>query len=89
MERQDGFLERAAERLDLPAEAVGAPRIELVGRHQLRVENHRGILAYGGEEVLIAAGRLVVHVVGEGLELRTMTAGELYISGTIFSVGLE
>ena len=34
-------------------------------------------------------GRLVVHVVGEGLELRTMTAGELYISGTIFSVGLE
>lgn len=88
-ERKDGFLERAAQALDVPAEAVGVPRVELVGRGQLRMENHRGILAYGPEEILVSGGRLVLRVKGSGLELKAMTAEELLITGVISSVGLE
>lgn len=88
-ERKDGILERAAQALDIPVEAVGVPRLELVGRGQLRMENHRGILAYGPEEILVSGGKLILRVKGSGLELKVMTAEELLITGVISSVGLE
>ncbi|MCD8353887.1 MAG: YabP/YqfC family sporulation protein, partial [Clostridiales bacterium] len=68
-ERWD-FMDAAAEALELPADVVaGAPLIELVGKRELRMENHRGILSYGPEEISISGGRLVVGVRGEGLTL--------------------
>ena len=55
--RKSGLLERTAEVFDLPADAVaGLPRLELVGDKELRVENHKGILAYGPEEIHISGG---------------------------------
>lgn len=84
------LLERAAEALDLPADlAAGVPRVELIGRHELRMENHRGILAYGQEEIHISGGELILRVRGSGLQLRAMNVGELRITGTIASVELE
>lgn len=76
--------------LQLPADAVaGMPRVELVGDGQLRVERHRGILAYDPTDVHIAAGSLTVRVRGLGLELGTMNRQELLITGRIMSVDLE
>ena len=87
--RRTGLLERAAQAFDLPADALtGLPRIELVGDRELRMENHRGILAYGSEEIHISGGKLIVKVRGTGLELKAMNARELLITGTIFSVDL-
>ncbi len=84
---KESLLERAARALDLPADAVaGAPRIEIVGDGELRMGPHRGILAYGPEEIHISGGRLVVRVLGEGLELRAMTPVELLITGRIRAV---
>ena len=82
--RRSGLLERAADALDLPADALaGLPRIELIGDRELRMENHRGILAYGTEEIHISGGAFVVKVSGHGLELRAMTGVELLITGKI------
>ncbi len=87
--RREGILERAAERLDLPADAVaGVPRLELVGSRQLRMENHKGILAYGSEEIHISGGSYVVKVTGQELELRAMTGLELLITGWIAGITL-
>ncbi len=84
---KEGLLERAARMFDLPADAVaGVPRIEIVGDGELRMGPHRGILAYGSEEIHISGGKLVVRVVGEGLELRAMTPAELLITGRIRAV---
>lgn len=88
-ERKEGVLERCAQALDLPPEAVGATRLELVGRNQLRLENHKGILAYGREEVLINGGKLLLRVRGSGLELKAMTVSELLLVGKISSVEVE
>ena len=88
--RRFGFLERAAETFDLPADALaGLPKVELVGDGELRVENHKGILAYGREEIHISGGPFVVKVTGEGLELRAMTGLELLITGRIAGVQLS
>ena len=42
--RKGSLLEKTAQLLDLPADAVaGVPRLELVGTGELRMENHKGI----------------------------------------------
>lgn len=87
--KKDGLLERTAQALDLPGDVMGLPKMELTGRHEVRMENHRGILAYGKEEILISGGRLIFKVRGSGLELKAMNASELLITGTILGVELE
>lgn len=84
------LLERAAEALDLPADlAAGVPRVELIGRHELRMENHRGILAYGPEEIHVSGGDLILRIRGRELQLRAMNVGELRVTGSIDAVELE
>ena len=84
-----GLLARTAQAFDLPGDVVaGLPRIELVGREELRMENHKGILAYGTEEIHISGGSYIVKVTGEALELRAMTGLELLITGRITGVQL-
>lgn len=88
-QRKQTLMEKTAQALDLPADAVaGLPRLSLVGDRELLVENHRGILAYGTEEIHIGGGRLVIRVKGNGLQLRAMNEAELLITGQIFGVEL-
>lgn len=87
--KKEGLLEKTAEVFDLPGDVVARlPRIELTGNHEVRMENHKGILAYGAEEIHISGGKLVVKVRGDGLELKAMNASELLITGTILGVDL-
>ena len=82
-------MERAAETFDLPADALaGLPKVELVGDGELRVENHKGILAYGREEIHISGGVYIIKVVGQELELRAMTGLELLITGKVLQISL-
>ena len=87
MERKETFLEKTSAALDLPGDVLtGLPRIELVGDRELRMESHKGILAYGSEEIHISGGRLVVRVRGAELELRAMDPAQLLITGHIAAV---
>lgn len=88
MERKESILEKTAQALDLPPDVAGLPRIELLGDKELRVEYHKGILAYGPEEIHISGGRLVIRVLGSDLELRSMNGSELLITGYIHGVEL-
>ncbi len=88
--RREGLLEKTAQAFDLPADALaGLPRVELVGDRELRMENHRGILAYGTQEIHVSGGPFVIKVMGEGLELRAMTGLELLITGHITGIQLS
>ncbi|MCI8687096.1 MAG: sporulation protein [Lawsonibacter sp.] len=87
--RRVGFLERTAEVFDLPADALaGLPKLELVGSGELRVENHKGILAYGREEIHVSGGIYLIKIAGQDLELRAMTGIELLITGKISQITL-
>lgn len=88
MERKENILERAVRALDLPPDVAGLPRIELLGDRELRVEYHKGILAYGREEIHISGGKMVIRVLGSDLELRGMNGSELRITGAIRAVEL-
>ncbi len=87
MERKESFLEKTSAALDLPGDLVaGLPRMELVGDREFRMEYHKGILAYGTEEIHISGGKLVVRLKGEGLELRSMNPTQLLVTGKITGV---
>ena len=88
--RRLSLLERTAQALDLPADVVaGVPRLELVGDNQLRMENHRGILSYGTREIHVSGGVFCVRICGEELQLRTMNATGLLVTGHISTISLE
>ena len=88
MERKQNILEKAVRALDLPPDVAGLPRIELLGDRELRVEYHKGILAYGREEIHISGGKMIIRVLGSDLELRGMNGTELCITGQIRTVEL-
>lgn len=88
--RRRGAAERLAHVLDLPADAVaGLPLLELVGDTRLRVERHRGILAYDPGEIHIGGGKVTIRVRGRNMELKVMNRLELLITGHIDAVELE
>ena len=89
-QRREGFLERTAEVFDLPGDVVaGLPRVELTGSRELRMENHKGILAYGTDEIHVSGGKLIIKIRGSNLELRAMNASELLITGEIAGIDLS
>ena len=87
--RRPAFLEKTAQLFDLPADVIaGVPKMEIVGDGEFRMENHKGILSCGEEEIHVSGGAYLVKVSGEGLEVRAMTGIELLVTGKIHSVEL-
>jgi len=87
MGRKETILEKTSAALDIPGDILtGLPRIELLGDREMRMENHKGILAYGSEEIHVSGGKLVVRVKGRELELRAMDPAQLLITGQIDGV---
>ena len=88
--KREGILEKTAEVFDLPGDLVaGLPRVELTGSRELRMENHKGILAYGTDEIHVSGGKLIIKIRGSNLELRAMNASELLITGEIAGIDLS
>lgn len=76
--------ERASRMLDLPADGVvGVPKVELVGEGELFLENYKGILSYGREEIHVDGGAWVLRIQGRELEIKAMRAKELRIVGWV------
>ena len=88
--RHKGLLEKTAGAFQLPGDVVaGLPCVRLVGREEFYMLNHRGILAYGEEEIHISGGRIRVLVRGRNLQLRAMNPTDLVITGEISAVELD
>lgn len=75
--------ESALERFGLPAEAAGAGRLTLTGNSHLSVENHRGLLEYSGEFIVVALKKGRLAIKGQGLCLEAMEKESLVIKGRI------
>lgn len=73
-----------AEKLELPSEALGAAaKLSITGGRRALIENHRGIIEYGRERIVIGTekGRIVIS--GQELLLSAMNKSELLIIGEI------
>ncbi|MCL1803565.1 MAG: sporulation protein YqfC [Eubacteriaceae bacterium] len=80
----EGAKEKLSERLSLPTSAIiGDPLIELTGSNQLRIENHKGIVKYAGNETKVNTSLGTLLVTGTSLVIKSMIPEEIVISGTI------
>ena len=84
------WMERAARRLDFPAEAVaGATRVTMTGADRVLVENHKGLLCCTDTEVAVSCGHGSIRISGAELLLRAMDAEMLVVTGRIAGVEVE
>ena len=64
------------------------PHITLTGREMLHVEQHRGLIACGTEQIVLRTGCGRLEIGGEGLHFGLYTAGEARILGQISTLRL-
>jgi len=70
-------------------EAVpGVPLVEIVSRHRVLIENHRGVMAYSSVEICAKVKYGLVCVCGKELQLARMTKEQLVITGIIEQIRL-
>lgn len=83
------IVESALERFSLPPEAAGDCRAILSGGNYLSIENHRGLLEYSEEYILVALKKGRIGVRGKGLNLAAMEKEGLIIRGKILGIDVE
>lgn len=89
MGKRGSWMERLAEGMDMGQETLpGLPLVEICGEKRVLIENHRGVRAYGNEEISVGVSFGEVCVRGCGLSLARMTREQLVICGRIDSVNL-
>ena len=83
----DDILQKAAERLSLPADVVaGAPRVEIIGCRQVFIENHRGVIEYTPQKLRIGVAFGEIIITGTDFFLKNIFSDELSLEGKIDSV---
>lgn len=81
---------KTADMFGIPGDlAAGVYRVTITGGRKVHIENHRGILDYGTENIKVNCGSDIVSVNGSDLEIKAVSAGEMLISGSIFKVSIE
>lgn len=75
------------ETLDLPQDIfLGTPILSLCGNKELYISNHRGLLSYGQEEMIVLTKEYQIRVRGKNLNIVSYTKEDLTIQGFILSV---
>ena len=86
----ESILDRFAMGADLPGEKMpGLPLLEIVGQHRVLIENHKGVIAYGCNEICVKVNYGVISVCGSKLMMAKMTKDQLVITGVVDSVNLR
>ena len=84
------LMRRMLRALDLPEEAdAGVLKVTMLGKSDLLIENHRGILQYQGELVRLMTPEGVVRITGKGLILSEFGGERVYIRGMLTGWGYE
>lgn len=90
MDRHKGIVRRVTQSMNLMSDAVpGLPLVEIAGEHRVLIENHKGIVKYAVDEIIVRVPFGYFRVIGEKLKLLQMTDARLVIGGSIQGVEIE
>jgi len=74
----------AVQVLDMPEDLVlDVPRITLMGRIQLTIENHRGVELFRSDLLRLQLAEGMLEVEGDGLMIHRILKDEVRVEGTI------
>ena len=81
---KENFKEKIMGALSVPYEMVSdVPRIVLDSNKKVYIENYKGITEYSGECISINAGKCILTLTGDKMEIKGMTTEEIIIEGII------
>ena len=70
--------------LEIPQDIVlDLPRITIIGRSEMLIENHRGIIEYGLNRLRVSISRGFLEIEGENLEIKALMSEEIKVIGVI------
>ena len=73
--------------LDLPKDILlGFPNISLCGNREVYISNHKGILSYGQDEMIVLVKDYQLAVRGKQLTVISYSKEDLTIHGHVFSL---
>jgi len=73
-----------ADLLEIPGDLVlDLPKITMLGREELYLENHKGIIEYSQKRLRVNLARGFMEVLGNQLEIKALLPDEMKISGEI------
>ncbi len=76
-----------ADFLEIPKDLVmDIPKLTVVGKNELYLENHRGIIEYRVDMLRINLSRGFLEIQGNNLEIKTLMPEELFVIGEINAV---
>ncbi|MGS0765079.1 sporulation protein YqfC [Syntrophomonas curvata] len=85
--RKDVIRQAMAEFLDIPKDLVlDLPKVTVVGRNELYIENHRGIIEYNLNRLRVNLSRGFLEIEGSGLEIRALMADEMKVTGEVTAI---
>ncbi len=78
---------RIAESLELPKEVtLNIPVIKIMGRNDIYIENHKGIVEYSNEILRINSEIGIVKIMGKNLYIKEISREEIFITGDISTI---
>ena len=84
MKKKESRAERIASALDLPLDVMcDVPRVELLGKTHVNIENFRGILDYNENCVKVNTTVGILKIDGDELFIESITDEGLTVKGTI------
>lgn len=85
--RREVFNRVMADFLEIPKDLVmDVPKLTMVGRNELYIENHRGIIEYRVDMLRINLSRGFIEIQGDKLEIKTLMPEELFVIGEVQAV---
>ena len=76
-----------ADKLELPEDVLlGSGKLTVTGGRSAVIENHRGVLEYTAERIVVAVPRGKGCLDGTGLRLKAMNKNELLVGGRIRNI---
>jgi sporulation protein YqfC len=72
---------------DMPADVImDLPRITMIGRLHIYIENHKGVLAFSKEELRLSMKQGQLLIIGQEFILKTILPEEILLEGSIRKV---
>lgn len=87
MDKKREAIKVMADLLEIPRDLVlDLPKLTVIGRTEIHLQNHRGIIEYGLNRVRINLSRGYLEVEGEAFEIKALLPDEVFILGEIRSI---
>ena len=72
-----------ADRMNVPEELVGTAKLSLTGDRHAVIENHRGVLDYSQERIVVSTRSGSITLFGTGLRISAMSRDALVVRGRV------